>query len=213
MKPSDKVKQRVVEQAVELALKFGWANFSLLELAKQSGYSLSELSACFRSKDDIAEALFDRADGAMLKLAEDSSFTAKDPQARTVHCIMVWLNTLEPVKPLIKSILCYKLEPGHFHLQAHGITRISRTVQWIREISARPQHGFAQIVDEIALTSAYLASFYFYLNDTSKDNTHTHDFVLRQIGRIEQAQLGCAAKNPFSHIKCVKPDKNDPGAI
>ena len=180
--------QTILDHAIQLALRKGWEEFSLVELAKLTGCPLTGIKMHFRSKDDLAEALFDRADLAMLKLAEDKTFQAQSVQQRTVNCIMCWFNFLTPIKPLVKDIMLYKLEPGHFHLQAHGVTRVSRTVQWFREVSGRPHKGFSKVADEVVLTSAYLASFSFYLIDESKDNANTRSLLNGLVKRIHRTQ-------------------------
>ncbi|GAA3930517.1 hypothetical protein GCM10022277_29040 [Litoribacillus peritrichatus] len=94
----------------------------------------------------------------------------------------------------------YKLEPGHFHLQAHGITRVSRTVQWFNgsmvqwfngsmvqwflEVSDRKYSGLKRIADEVAITSAYLASFNYFLFDNSENFTDTRSFLNQLINRV-----------------------------
>jgi hypothetical protein len=49
-------------------------------------------------------------------------------QERLQHVICSWLDALEPHHRLTREMLAYKLEPGHIHLQALGVMRISRTV-------------------------------------------------------------------------------------
>ena len=200
---SNPTAQTILDHAIQLALRKGWEDFSLVELAKLAGCPLAGIKEHFRSKDDLAEALFDRADSAMLKLAEDKTFLTQSTQQRTVNCIMCWLNFLTPIKPLVKDIMLYKLEPGHFHLQAHGVTRVSRTVQWFREVSGRPHRGLSKVADEIALTSAYLASFSFYLIDESKDNANTRSLLNGLVKRIHSTQDFLSMK--FSLAKTDNP--------
>ncbi|MCW8877356.1 MAG: TetR/AcrR family transcriptional regulator [Kangiellaceae bacterium] len=195
--------QTILDHAIQLALREGWEDFSLVELAKLANCPLTGIKMHFRSKDDLAEALFDRADLAMLQLAEDETFHAQNLQQRTINCIMCWFNFFTPIKPLVKDIMLYKLEPGHFHLQAHGVTRVSRTVQWFREVSGRPHQGFSKVADEIALTSAYLASFSFYLIDESKDNANTRALLNGLVKRIHRTQDFLSMK--FSLAKTNNP--------
>ncbi|MCJ8279778.1 MAG: hypothetical protein MJK14_07590, partial [Rivularia sp. ALOHA_DT_140] len=68
------------------------------------------------SKDDMAEAFFNRADDAMLNLASAEEYRDLSSDDKLVECIMVWFEALSPYKPLVREILAYKLEPGHFHL-------------------------------------------------------------------------------------------------
>ncbi|WP_105265135.1 TetR/AcrR family transcriptional regulator [Pseudoalteromonas sp. T1lg76] len=169
--------QTILDRAIVLALQSSWDSFSLHELAASLNCGLGDIHRHFRSKDDLAEALFDRADQAMLEYADTEAGRRGSEQERTLNCIMSWFHYLAPYKAVVRDIMRYKLEPGHFHLQAHGVTRVSRTVQWFREAAARRQQGLAKVADEIALTSAYLSSFYFFLSDNSADNAKTRSLL------------------------------------
>jgi hypothetical protein len=83
-------------------------------------------------------------------------------------------------------MLAYKFEPGHFHLQAHGITRISRTVQWFLDISEREYDGLKRVADEFSVTSAYLATFSCFVYDNSESNNKTRDLLKRLIQQIDR---------------------------
>jgi AcrR family transcriptional regulator len=138
---------------------------------------LSDIKQFYRSKDDMAEALFNRADDAMLGLALDEEYRHLASDERLVESIMTWFESLTPYKPLVREILAYKFEPGHFHLQAHGITRISRTVQWFLEAADRKNTDCSRIVDEMAVTSAYLMSFRSFLRDDREGHVKTRNLL------------------------------------
>ena len=109
----------ILDTALHLALHQGWHGFSLRELAEERELTLAELSHHFRSRDSLAEALFDRADEVLLSLPLDPQELMHE---RLLTGIMVWLDYLAPYRNQVKDMLSYKLEPGHCHLQAHGIT-------------------------------------------------------------------------------------------
>jgi ubiquinone biosynthesis protein COQ9 len=178
----------VLEKAIILAQKSSWESFSLTELASLLNCSLSDIKQFYRSKDDLAEAIFNRADDAMLGLSSAEEYRNLTSDDKLLECIMVWFEFLAPYRPLVREILAYKLEPGHFHLQAHGITRISRTVQWFLEVSDRKSTGLKRIADEVAVTSAYLASFSFFLFDNSEQHANTRALVKSLLRKINQGQ-------------------------
>ncbi len=178
----------VLDQAIALAQKSSWQSFSLLELALLLDCSLTEINQFYRSKDDIAEALFDRADKAMLNLSTSETYRQLTEDEKLSECILVWLEALTPYKSLVREILTYKLEPGHFHLQAHGVTRISRTVQWFLEVSDRKNTGLKRIADEVAVTSVYLISFSSFLFDNSEQHNKTRARLKSLINKIVQSQ-------------------------
>lgn len=183
------IDQRVIlDKAVELALESSWQSFTLLQLASSLNCSMNDIRAHFRSKDDIAESLFDQADKAMLDLTTQQYYLSLTNDERLFESIMCWFESLAPYKRLVREILAYKLEPGHFHLQAHGITRVSRTVQWFIEAAAREHTGLSKIADEVALTGAYLASFSYFLLDYSESHKSTRALLKRLIRNITKAQ-------------------------
>ncbi|PSJ43845.1 hypothetical protein C7H85_16350 [Zobellella endophytica] len=160
----------ILDAALHLALHSSWASFSLLQLAESRELTLAELGRHFRSRDDLAEALFDRADAAMLALPPDDDEPADE---RLFIRIMAWLDYLAPYRRLVRDMLAYKLEPGHLHLQAHGITRISRTVQWFMEAARWQASGAGRIGGEILLTGIYLTTFAAFLADDSEQHQAT----------------------------------------
>jgi ubiquinone biosynthesis protein COQ9 len=176
----------VLEQAITLARQNSWESFSLTELASLLDCSLSDIKQFYRSKDDMAEAFFNRADDAMLNLTSTEEYRNLTSDDKLLECIMAWFESLAPYRPLVRELLAYKLEPGHFHLQAHGITRISRTVQWFIEVSDRKNTGLKRIADEVAVTSAYLASFSFFLFDNSEKHANTRALLKSLLRKINQ---------------------------
>ena len=198
----------ILEKAIILAQKSSWESFSLTELAFLLDCSLSDIKQFYRSKDDMAEALFNRADDAMLSLSSAKDYRNLTSDDKLFECIMIWFESLAPYRPLVREILAYKLEPGHFHLQAHGITRVSRTVQWFIEASDRKNTGLKRITDEIAMTSAYLASFSFFLFDNSEQQAKTRDLLKSLLKKINQGHqlFSCSSfEQPAS-----KNQTNDP---
>jgi len=188
---------KILDVACELAGKSSWEAFSITDLARRLDYSLVDIKRLYRSKDDMAEGLFDRADDTMLQFASRADFQARPAEEKLPEVIMCWFESMAPIKPLIREILAYKFEPGHFHLQAHGITRVSRTVQWFLVSAARQKTGFARIADEVAITSAYLTSFSFFLFDKSESHTNTRALLKRLLRKIDQGHEFLSAKAPL----------------
>ena len=177
-------KDPVIDAAIRLAEESSWEQFSLAELADRLGENLSELSQLFRSKDDIAEAFFDRADQAMLIA---SKTVTGDEAERLEQIIFSWFTELAPNRAIARDMLGYKFEPGHFHLQAHGITRISRTVQWFLTAADCRATGLKRVLLETSITGAYLASFATFLFDSSKDYQQTQKRLKKLISLYYQS--------------------------
>lgn len=178
-------REDILDKAIELAMESSWASFSFSQLADSLDCSIADIGQHFRSKDDMAELFFDRADRAMWSLHADESFRTLTDDEKIVECIMCWFESFAPYKPLVKDMLGYKLEPGHFHLQGHGVTRISRTVQWFLEVAEREYSGVRRVADEFAVTSAYLTCFSCFLFDKSEQHAKTRTLLKRLIHQID----------------------------
>ena len=177
-------KQRILNTALELAEERSWEDIRLSDIAVELDLSLLEIQKHFSQKDDLVEAWFDRADQAMLQLKQDelSELALED---RIVKIIFTWLDVLAEHKTITREMLWYKLEPLHVHLQIQGLLRISRTVQWIQELTSINAQYMKRIANEIGLTSIYLCTFLYWLQDDSKEQKRTRDFLQRKLKCIQ----------------------------
>lgn len=160
--------QHIVDRALMLAEHTGWEGLQLTTLANSLNISVAQLAKVVQQKDELADAWFDRADEAMFstELAGGSHAAEKLELA-----IRSWLNSLAPYQQVTRQMLYYKLEPGHVHLQAAALLRISRTVQWLRELAGLHASGGARIAQELALSGLFTTIFVGWLYDTSPEQT------------------------------------------
>lgn len=150
---------RILDKALELGEAASWEALRLHDVAAALGVGLDAIQPHFRQKDDLVEAWFDRADRAMLSASLPEDFYAIPERERLRRVIQIWLDALAPHRRLTREMLAYKLEFGHVHLQVLGLLRISRTVQWMREVARRDSTHLCRIVEEAADTALYLRSF------------------------------------------------------
>lgn len=181
-------KNQIVSTAIELAGQTGWANLLLSDIARALNCSISDIQRQFHSKDAIAEAWFDRIDTKTLQICERQIPQITEPLERIQFCIMTWFRQLQDHKPTVKAMLLYKLEPGHIHLQAQGLTRISRTVQWFLDVCQRKSPGGQQIYDEVTTTAAFLASFAKFFSDNSAELMRTEQRLRRTLWLAQQGR-------------------------
>ncbi|MBD3609783.1 MAG: TetR family transcriptional regulator [Gammaproteobacteria bacterium] len=156
-------KDTLLDSALGLASNKGWEAFTMSQLAERLDVSLTEIYQLVKQKDDLAEALFDRADLNMLATSHQDDFQQASPQQKLQQLMSSWLNTLTPYRPMVRQMFGYKLEPGHLHLQALGLLRISRTVQWMLHASDTTLTGLHRIKEEIILTQLYLAAVTYWI--------------------------------------------------
>jgi ubiquinone biosynthesis protein COQ9 len=172
-------RDRILDAALELGRRVGWDALLLHRLAAELGLTLAELQRHFDGKDALAEAWFDRADAALLAAPESPGWAALEPRQRLHAAIFAWLDALAPQRGLTQAMLRYKMQPEHLHLQALGALRVSRTVQWIREVAALPSTGWRREAEEAVLTTVFLASVASWLGDDSPGASSTRRRLAR----------------------------------
>ena len=177
----------ILDKALELAESGSWEHVRLSNIADELEISLDEVSRHYRQKDDLAEAMFNRVDQIMMTEASKAEFKQLNGRER-IHCvIMAWLHALAPHRRAAIDMLKYKLEFGHIHLQASGILRISRTVQWMLEAAGSKTVHLARIAEEVGTTTNFLSTFSYWLTDHSEGYTKTVkvlDSLLRKAEKL-----------------------------
>jgi ubiquinone biosynthesis protein COQ9 len=188
------LQDRILDKALEQAEASSWEQLHLHAVAEALDITLDEIRQYFPQKDDLVEAWFDRADRVLLSTAHSEDFFDLPLYERLHQAIVSWLDALAPHRRLTREMLAYKFEFGHIHLQALGIMRISRTVQWFREAACHDSTGLQRIIDECALTTIYLATFVRWQFDDSANCRNSKNFLntaLRQWHRT-----GCMRSKP-----------------
>lgn len=176
---------KILDKALELAAQRSWEEVRLQDIAAALGVGLDEVRQHYRQKDDLAEALFDRADQAVLALSGNDEFRLLCGRDRLRKAIMTWLQTLAPHRRAVIDIFKYKLEPGHIHFQVLGALRVSRTVQWFLEAAGSRTAHLSRIMEEVGTSSVYLATLVYWLRDTSTVSGKTNDFLDRLLHKSE----------------------------
>ncbi len=188
MVPSQVTTKQILDTALQLAEEQSWAALRLHDIAEKLDITLDQIRSHYSQKDDIAEALFDRADQAMLAAANKADFLEQQLKERLQHLIMVWLDALAPHRQITREILQYKMLLLHVHLQLHGLTRMSRTMQWLCEAAVLESLDCStqRELEEIGITGIYLLTFQHWLSDDSVDSESTRQLLSRLLNRAEK---------------------------
>lgn len=186
------LRDRIVDQALALAEQSGsWESVRLHQVAQALLIPLDDVRAHFREKEDIVDAWFDRADGALLAEAARPEVAAAPTRERLARTFLAWLKALAAHRRATRQMILNKLEPGHVHYQIAGLLRVSRTVQWWREAAgctaALPRRAF----EEVGHTSIYLATFAHWMYDESEGSVRTAAFLDRLLARAERMEQWC----------------------
>jgi ubiquinone biosynthesis protein COQ9 len=184
-RPAGLTADRIVDTALALAEQRSWEAMRLYDVAVAVGITLDDIRHDFREKEDLVDAWFDRADQAMLKAAEQPEFLSLPTRQRLHRLIMTWLGALAPHRRVTRQMILGKLEPGHIHIQIPAILRISRTVQWMREAAHRDPVYLRRALEETGLTTIYLMTFCYWLQDDSPDSIRTRAFLERRLAMAE----------------------------
>ncbi len=184
--PPDPQADAIVDAALQLAALRGWDAVHLHEVARAAGVTLADVARHFDHKDAVAEAWFDRADRALLAAAQTPGWGAMSPRGRLHGAVAAWLGALAPHRALARQMVGYKLQPEHVHLQVQALLRISRTVQWLREVAALPGTGWRREAEEAALSAIFVATFVHWLRDGSAGAERTLAFLDRRLAAAER---------------------------
>ena len=74
--------QRILDCARELAERSSWEAVRFYDVAVTAGLTLDDIRTHFRDKENLVEAWFDRADGAMLRGAASPGFLRLSTRGR-----------------------------------------------------------------------------------------------------------------------------------
>ena len=209
------IRDAIVDAAIELAESSSWEAVRLFDVAVKMKISLDDIRFHFREKEELVDAWFDRADSAMLKMSENVDFLALSHQERLNDLILVWLKALSVHRNVTRQMIGAKLEPGHVHIQIPAIMRVSRTVQWVREAAQRDATYVRRALEETALTTIYLATFVYWMNDASNDSQNTREFLRHKLQfaeTLDRAIYGSqqeSAGSPPSHVEAevIEPNR------
>lgn len=179
----------ILDRALELANSSSWESIRLYEVAKDLGVGLDEIHRYYRQKDDLAEAWFNRADNSMLSESSRPGFHMLDGRIRLQRVIMAWIMALAPYRSATRDMLKYKMEPGHVHLQAAGVLRISRTVQWLLEAAGSKTTRLSRIAEEIGTTAVFVSTVIYWFTDNSEGFAKTEKLLDRMLRKAEKLAL------------------------
>lgn len=184
-------RDKILNAALDLAMRKSWEGLRLHDVAAELKLELNDVRACFREKEDITDAWFDRADAAMLQAGHQPGFAGLSSRQRLHRLIMTWLAALSSHRRVTRQMIYGKFEPGHLHYQFAGLMRVSRTVQWLREAAHRDALLPWRAVEETGLTTIYLATFFYWMRDESENSTRTSVFLDRMLARAERLSRCC----------------------
>lgn len=165
MTGQDIASEDILDAALQVASDRHWEEVRLADVADTLGVTLAQIHLHHQDKESLVDALWDRADAALLSKAADPQLETMTVPQRLEAIVFAWLQPLAPHRRTVRGMLLVRLEPGHLHIQLPTLMRVSRTVQWMRE-GARLRAAFAwRALEETALTALFLATVATWLRD------------------------------------------------
>lgn len=174
----------IVDAALARAEETSWEALRLYDVASALGVTLNDVRVHFREKEEIVDAWFDRADGAMLAHAAGAAAAGLVPRERLERAMLAWFDALAAHRRVTRQMILNKFEPGHLHYQFNGLLRVSRTVQWLREAAGRDATLPWRAIEETVLTGIYLMTFFHWMYDDSPDSARTREFLRRRLDSV-----------------------------
>jgi len=188
----------IVEVALQLAERSSWDRIHLYDVAREMGVSLADIHRHFPNKDAVADAWFDLADAALLRLAQTPGWLQLPQRKRLQLAYSAWFDALSGHRRVTREMIAYRLQPEHVHLQVRGVLRVSDTVQWIREVAMLPEVGWRREAAETVLTTIFLTVFTRWLFDESPGARST-EVLLRRL--LNAADFGARLLVPPARWK------------
>ncbi len=174
---------RLIAAALAEADTTGWEALRLARVAEREGVTLVEVHVIFASVDALADAWLDRAERRMVSLAPALAELAT--KERIARAILGWLDELAPHRAVARQVLVGKLYPGHPHLVAGAVMRLSRTVQLLREVAGLHAPPPRRQIEEIVLTNLFVATILRWARDRSEGQDDTRRWLRRRLGALD----------------------------
>jgi hypothetical protein len=169
----------LLEEALRLIERDGWAAYGPLRLARETGAGLAEIVTQLGDRADVLAAMGRRADMAMIDVAADdlADMSAKE---RVFELMMRRFESLKPARPAL-SRLRREAAPD---VWLAGLGNLRRAVKLIVEAAGLTGHGPRRAVVGAALADAYLRTGRVWLDDDSEDLARTLAELDKQLDRI-----------------------------
>jgi AcrR family transcriptional regulator len=179
---------RVVDAALALAVRQGWARTSLADIAAEAGLPLLELYQRFGSKPAIFAAFLARIDRAVLAGGSESG---EKPRDRLFDTLMRRFDALQPHKAAVQAML--RDGPADPLGVLAAAPAFLRSIGWMLEASGIDSSGLRGGLRTQLVAAIYLSVMRTWLGDDTADLMKT----MAALDRRLKAAEGLLGLNPF----------------
>ncbi len=187
-------RRRILEAALEIAEKDGWAEASFTRLGRRLGIGLVDLRRHYRDQDAIANAWFRRAQDAMLA-KPPPGFRDLPAKQRLEFLLLRWFDALAPHRRVTAEMLTGKLWLFHPHHTVPMVFNLSRLIQWLRDAAGLTAQGTRRQAEEIGLTALFLATLAVWCRDDSQGQAETRKFLAARLDQADRLLARFAGPN------------------
>jgi AcrR family transcriptional regulator len=172
---------RIIDAALRVAARQGWARTSLADIAAEAGLPLLEAYKIFRSKTAIFAAFLGRVDRAVL--AEESE-PAEKPRDRLFDTLMRRFDTLQPHKDAVRAML--RDTPSDPLATIAVAPVFLRSMAWMLEASGVNTAGVMGALRVNLVAGIYLSVMRVWLLDETADLMKTMAVLDRRLKAAER---------------------------
>jgi AcrR family transcriptional regulator len=182
-KPVKDPKTALLEAALDLAARQGWAQTMLADIAREAGLSLAELYEQIEDKSDIL-VLFGRLiDKKTLEACAepDPSVSARD---QLFDVLMERFEVLNEYRDALVSILdSFKTDPKQLIISC---PHLGRSMSWMLEAAGIETDGLRGALKVAGLTALYIKTLHVWQDDESADLAKVMAALDKDLGRAER---------------------------
>ena len=173
---------RIVDAALDLAVRRGWRQMSLADIADAAEMELAELYRIAPSKAVILAAFATRIDEAML-VDPDPELAEEPVRDRLFALLMRRFDALQPYREAVRAVAgCGAAAPVALGC---GALHLARSMGWALEAAGIGPSGPIGCLRVKGLSAIYLLALRVWLNDDSDDMGKTMVSLHRNLGRAD----------------------------
>lgn len=192
-RPDPNAADRIIDAAVLLWAEKGYAASTMRELARRVGMGASSLYGHFRSKEEIAQALYGRLNEQAETAARRSTGASVSLAAGLAEFLHIKLRILEQHRAVLPTLLREAVAPDSaIHPLASDSTSVrDRVVGYLASLVRQAPDAPPGDPDRLArlLWAAHLAVILYFCHDRSTGAARSHELIDRVTASLGLLQL------------------------
>jgi len=180
---SDKIRNQIIDAALELAAERPYSEIGLGDIADRAGVGLDVLRSAFRMRIEIVSAFVERIDRAVLAGAGET--TEESSRERVFDILMRRFDALAPYRAGVKSIVASARRDPMLALALNGMG--VRSMGWMLEGADAGRNGLRGAIRAQGLALIWARAFAVWLEGDAPDLDKTMAALDRGLTRGEQA--------------------------